>query len=140
MFHICFDGSFQIKWYVERMILICWFDMSLRRVSFHGSLINMDQSLWSKDLIWNGPIQMAKNLSPLQKWSTNLYLSKSSSFSQNLKWTYYHELKRSSICMHICMWNSITVHSHRSHHIHFGVLAPWATSWNSLLGIHQNSP
>ena len=53
MFHICFDSSLQIKWYVESMILIRWFHMRLGRVSFPGSFIHLKSKLgWFKVFLW----------------------------------------------------------------------------------------
>ena len=49
MFHICFDSSLQIKWYVECVILIRWFHMGLGRVSFPGSNSHDSRPDWDKN-------------------------------------------------------------------------------------------
>lgn len=107
MFHICFDSSLQIKWYVECVVLIRWFHMGLGRVSFHGSFIHLnlkpDQGSVRRDeSSYDGPrlssssgtgttgtsttvpLKCQQKLSHFQKWSTYLYLSIPSSFCQSL--------------------------------------------------------
>ena len=88
MFHICFDSSLQIKRYVERMILIRWFNMGLGRVSFFGSLIHSEQTRKISNL--DRKFQMATKF-----WSTSKMIHILISFKTRLIlsiWNYHPNL------------------------------------------------